>query len=281
MLAMISDIHSNREALDAVFQVIDRLDGLEEIICLGDVIGYGAEPEYCVDVIRKRCSVCLMGNHDLALFRGAHDFNPIARGAIDFTLKRMRPRGFLAPSAKRSRWKFLRNLPEEYRLGDYAFFHASPRDPIREYVLATDGLVKPEKMESIYQNFERLAFVGHTHQPGLHGPAPHYRFFGLTGNERTSFHVPPGVHALINVGSVGQPRDGDPRSCFATVEEAPEDGDLLKDHGVDHDFGGGVSERGHIVTWYRVKYDYESTMRKIRAEGGLHEMLARRLAVGK
>lgn len=281
MLVLISDIHSNREALDAVFAKIQELPGEREVICLGDIIGYGAEPEYCVDMIRKHCSVCLMGNHDKALFDGAHDFNPIARGAIDFTIRRMRPRGFFTPAAKRSRWKFLRGLVQEYRVGDYAFFHASPRDPIREYVLATDGLVKPDKMEEIFQHFDHLAFVGHTHQPGLHGPGPNYRFYGLSGRERTSFHVPRSMPGLVNVGSVGQPRDGDPRSCFATIEPAPKDGDLIEDHDVDHDFAAGSGERGYLIRWYRVPYDLESTMAKIRQEPGLHEMLARRLAVGK
>jgi predicted phosphodiesterase len=89
-VAIISDIHSNREALDAVLAHIDS-QGHETIYCLGDVVGYGPEPEYCVDRVRERCQLCLMGNHDDALFRDASDFNPHARSAIEFTRRRMEP----------------------------------------------------------------------------------------------------------------------------------------------------------------------------------------------
>ena len=89
-LAIISDLHSNREALEAVFADI-RSKGFTDLICLGDVVGYGPDPEFCVDLVRGHARWCLMGNHDEALFRDASDFNPHARGAIDYTRRRMQP----------------------------------------------------------------------------------------------------------------------------------------------------------------------------------------------
>ncbi|MBL8696514.1 MAG: metallophosphoesterase family protein [Planctomycetes bacterium] len=252
MIALISDLHSNREALDAVFAVIDRLPGIEKVYCLGDVVGYGPEPEYCVDKVRERCEVCLLGNHDEALFNGAQDFNPHARGAIEFTVRRLKP-GILSTGTKRARWEFLRSLPTTHRVGRYLFVHASPRDPVREYVLATDGFLNPEKLEAIFRTYEGACFVGHTHQPGVF-------------RRNLRFEVPPegdawvdlpeGEQVLVNVGSVGQPRDGDPRACFAVLD-------------------------GSRMRWFRVPYDFNATMAKIRATPGLDEVLARRLAIGR
>jgi diadenosine tetraphosphatase ApaH/serine/threonine PP2A family protein phosphatase len=243
------------------------------------VIGYGAEPEYCVDVVRSRCDVVLLGNHDQALFQGAGDFNVIARGAIGFTVARLKPRGLFPGADKRKRWQFLRSLPTTHRRGELSFFHASPRDHVREYVLGSDSLVHREKMEAIFACFEGISFIGHTHQPGVHGPAPNYRFHATTdlGRSTIACHVPQGLSALVNVGSVGQPRDGDPRSCYATVAPAPKDGSMK----VDFDLGGANSRPGYIVRWHRVPYDVPRTMAKIRAQDGLHEVLARRLEVGK
>jgi diadenosine tetraphosphatase ApaH/serine/threonine PP2A family protein phosphatase len=259
VIVLISDIHSNREALDAVFAAIDSLKGVERIYCLGDVIGYGPDPEYCVDLVRERCQVCLLGNHDEALFVGAADFNPHARAAIEFTARRLRP-GLLASGAKRVRWDYLRARPTTHREGRMLFVHASPRDPVREYVLATDGLLNPEKVEAIFRSFEGVSAMGHTHQPGVFRrnlrfelPPPQE---GAKYENGEWLELPPGEQALVNIGSVGQPRDGDNRACFASIEEAR-------------------------VRWYRVPYPFEATMEKIRRTPGLDEVLARRLAIGR
>jgi predicted phosphodiesterase len=252
VIAVISDIHSNREALDAVFAVIDATAGVDKVYCLGDVIGYGPEPEYCVDKVRERCQVCLLGNHDEALFAGAHDFNPYARGAIEFTGRRLRP-GLLSSQQKRARWEFLKSRPTSFREGSYLWVHASPRDPVREYVLATDGLLAPEKLEAIFRTFEGWAFCGHTHQPGIF--RRNLRF-DLPPADGGWLELPENESCLVNVGSVGQPRDGDNRACFAFVE-------------------------GNKVKWVRVPYDFAKTQEKIRATQGLDEVLARRLAIGR
>jgi diadenosine tetraphosphatase ApaH/serine/threonine PP2A family protein phosphatase len=251
-LAVISDLHSNREALEAVFAHIQAA-GISDLVCLGDVIGYGPDPEFCVDVVRGHARWCLMGNHDEALFRDASDFNPHARAAIDFTRERMQPRWY-SSAEKKSRWKYLKALPLRVEEHGMLFVHGSPRDPVREYVLSTDGILNPDKLRSIFDGFERVAVAGHTHQPGVHEDDG--RFFGLNGLDTWSHEFAPGRKYFVNVGSTGQPRDGDNRSCYAVLEE----------------------ER---VTWFRVPYDFRATMSKILATGKLAEILARRLAVGK
>jgi diadenosine tetraphosphatase ApaH/serine/threonine PP2A family protein phosphatase len=251
-VAIISDLHSNREALEAVFDDIRRR-GVTDLICLGDVIGYGPDPEYCVDLVRGHARWCLMGNHDEALFRDASDFNPHARGAIDYTRRRMQPHWW-SSTEKRARWKWLRSLPLRMSEGRFLFVHGSPRDPVREYVLSTDGILNPDKLRAIFSSFDGVGVAGHTHQPGVHDED--MRFQALNGAEELTVPLETGHKYFINVGSTGQPRDGDCRACYAVLED-------------------------HQVTWYRVNYDFRTTMDKIMRTGSLSEILARRLAVGK
>lgn len=251
-IALISDLHSNREALDAVFADIDG-QHVDAVLCLGDVVGYGPEPEYCVDVVRQRCQLCLMGNHDEALFRDASDFNPHARGAIEFTRERMQP-AWWSSGDKKARWKYLKGLPLSHTIGRFLFVHGSPRDPVREYVLSTDGYLNPEKLRAVFDSFEGVALGGHTHHPGMHDE--NLRFHGLNGAESLTLELPADKRFFINVGSVGQPRDADNRACYAILED----------------------ER---ITWRRVPYNFQITAEKIVRTGALSEVLARRLAMGK
>ena len=251
-IAIISDLHSNREALEAVYEHI-RTQGVSRLFCLGDVIGYGAEPEFCVDLVRGHCEICLMGNHDEALFRDASDFNPHARGAIEYTRRIMKPRWY-SGNAKKARWRFLRTLPETHAEGRFLFVHGSPRDPVREYVLSTDGFLNPEKLRAVFDSFEGVALGGHTHHPGMHDES--LAFHGLNGEASTTMEIPAQGKFFINVGSTGQPRDNDNRACYAILE----------------------SDR---ITWHRVPYDYRATMQKILDTGELSDLLARRLAIGK
>jgi len=251
-LAIISDLHSNKEALEAVFADIRRR-GITDLVCLGDVVGYGPDPEFCVDLVRGHARWCLMGNHDEALFHDASDFNPHARGAIAYTRRRMQPRWW-SSSEKRARWKWLKNLPLRNNEGRFHFVHGSPRDPVREYVLSTDGILNPNKLRAIFDSFEGVGVAGHTHQPGLH--YEDLRFQALEQASELCLPLEPGKRYFVNVGSTGQPRDGDSRACYAVLEE-------------------------HQVTWYRVEYDFRLTQDKILGTGVLSEILARRLAVGK
>lgn len=251
-IGLISDIHANREALDAVVEHL-RGQSVDRVFCLGDVIGYGPDPEYCIDVVRELCELTLMGNHDEGLFHGAEGFNPHARSALEFTRRRLRPHWYSSRVVK-ARWQWLRDLPREHREGRFLWVHGSPRDPVREYVLATDGFLNPTKLRAIFDAYEGIAFAGHTHQPGVIDAD--FKFHGLDGEETTTFEFAPDQQYFVNVGSVGQPRDGDPRSCYAVLEE----------------------DRVH---WHRVPYDFTVTQKKIHQTGELHEILASRLPLGR
>src|SRR5207244_4686240 len=117
------------------------------------------------DVVAERCSLVLQGNHDEAVFKGAEDFNPIARQALETNREMIRP-GLFKSAAKRARWNFLRDLKPTERRGDLLFVHGSPRDPVREYVMKTDVVFAPQKMEEIFRLIPSFCCGGHTHQPG-------------------------------------------------------------------------------------------------------------------
>ncbi|MBK8178512.1 MAG: metallophosphoesterase family protein [Planctomycetes bacterium] len=251
-VAVISDLHSNREALEAVFAHI-QAQSIGTVFCLGDVVGYGPDPEFCVDLVRGHAKLCLMGNHDEGLFRDASDFNPHARGALEYTRARMHP-SWYSMSEKRARWRWLEGLVLSHREGRFLFVHGSPRDPVREYVLSTDGFLNPEKLRAVFDSFEGIAVAGHTHHPGMH--TEDLAFHSLGGNTTCTMALPETGKAFINVGSVGQPRDGDNRACYAVLEDRQ-------------------------VTWHRVAYDFQLTAQKIMRTGALSEVLARRLALGK
>ncbi|MEX1024280.1 MAG: metallophosphoesterase family protein [Planctomycetota bacterium] len=250
--AVISDLHANREALEAVFAHV-QAQGITDLVCLGDVVGYGPDPEYCVDLVRGHARWCLMGNHDEALFRDATDFNPHARGAIEYTRKHMEP-AWWSSTEKKARWKWLKSLPLWIEEGRFLFVHGSPRDPVREYVLSTDGFLNPEKLSAVFEGFTSVGVAGHTHQPGVHDET--FQFTPLPGESSFRFELDSAKKYFVNVGSTGQPRDGDVRACYAILEE-------------------------DAVTWHRVEYDFRRTMEKIDRIAALHPNLARRLAVGK
>jgi len=249
LFAIISDLHSNLAALEAVFRRIDEL-GIEDVYCLGDVIGYGADPEACIDLVMKRCQFTLQGNHDWGLTQDRlEDFNPLARDSLLWTRKRLKPRLF---SPKRNRrWRFLAELPTRVDRHGMRFVHASPRDPIKEYILKSDGFLDPEKIEDNFSRIDGPCFNGHTHWPGI--MRQDFRFSQATA-DRLEFELPEG-RSIINVGSVGQPRDGDPRACFLVVDDKQ-------------------------LRYQRVTYDIERTQRRI-LEAKLSPYLAERLGKGR
>ncbi|MDF1797545.1 MAG: metallophosphoesterase family protein [Planctomycetota bacterium] len=251
-LALISDLHSNRPALEAVFADIDA-QGVTEIACLGDIVGYGPEPEWCIDQVMERCAWSLMGNHDEALFAGAAEFNTYAREALRFTRKRLRPRWYKGSRAK-ERWEWLRGLPTTWREGRFLFVHGSPRNPVREYVLSTDGILNPTKLRAVFGAFSGVCLAGHTHQGGVF--TSDLRFQGLGGADEMTFELPEGEQFFLNVGSVGQPRDRDPRACYAILEEG-------------------------AITWRRVEYDVRTTQERILQIPELPQVLAQRLSLGR
>jgi diadenosine tetraphosphatase ApaH/serine/threonine PP2A family protein phosphatase len=260
VFALISDIHSNLPALTAVFDRIDAL-GVEEVNCLGDIVGYCAEPEPCVRLVMNRCKWTLMGNHDWGLFHGASEFNPLAGEALAYTRKVLKP-GWLA-YRKRAVWDFLKNLPDRKADHGWLFYHGSPRNPIMEYVLRSDEHFDPDKLKGIFSRINRPGFVGHTHYHGI-TRSDSTQLAGAFQPVAVAHFIPAteDVHTfeldgscVVNVGSVGQPRDGDRRACFAVV-------------------------RDNQVEIHRVEYDYSRTQDKIRS-AGLHPALADRLGRGK
>jgi predicted phosphodiesterase len=244
-VAAITDIHANLPALEAVLEAIDDA-AIDEIWCLGDVIGYGAEPDECADLVRERCAICLVGNHDLAVL-GAIDvgaFSEAAAAAVAWTRENVAERTLT----------MLRELEPEGEREGIALFHASPRDPVWEYVLSAEQAdacldVQPE----------RIALIGHSHVSLFFvRPEDDEQREGIRGaqsSDDTLLDLSAGCW-LINPGSVGQPRDGDPRAAWLELDT------------------GDPSARFH-----RVGYDVERAAASIFS-AGLPRRLADRLHVG-
>ena len=261
--ALISDLHANLPALEtALADAVER--GVQRIVCLGDVVGYGGSPRACVDLVIEYCGeaaverglqpgFCLQGNHEHALLNSAEDFNPNARAAIDWTRDQFshglaRERGY-------DYWDFFDGLEARFQEEHVVYAHGSPRDPVREYMLPAH-IRDRDKMEANFACLDgHICFVGHSHVPAVYfedgrlylpkdteGPYD----LGDLGTNR----------AIVNVGSVGQPRDGDRRLSYALYD-------------------------GRTLSFVRLDYDVERAMADIRAVEALPEFLAARLGQGR
>ncbi|MEO0481701.1 MAG: metallophosphoesterase family protein [Planctomycetota bacterium] len=251
MIAFVSDIHSNTEALSVVFEAIDQL-GVDRVLCLGDVIGYGPEPRATLRMVIDRCELSLRGNHEEGCMNYASDFNEKALRAIEWTRQELNRKD--QPRQENFEfWNYLDAMKIDYRENEVLLAHGSPRDPIREYIIPRDAQ-DAAKMKGCFDLFgdQKLCFVGHSHVPGVYVEGGNY----VPPSECPDGYVLGDGRAIVNVGSVGQPRDGDTRSCFATWD-------------------------GERVRFHRVEYDFESTMQKIRAIPELPDYLADRLAAGR
>jgi len=221
-VAVVSDIHANRHAFEAVLDDVHESETVE-LWCLGDVVGYGAEPDACVELAREHAAVCLAGNHDLAVAGelDLDEFSTGARVAAEWT------REVLDPEHAR----FLAKLTPSGREHGYALYHASPRDPIWEYV--TSALQADLCMDV---QADRVSFVGHTHI-ALAYQRPEAS--SATGDRREDGDILDLSRDewLINPGSVGQPRDNDPRAAWLEL-----DTELLtaRFHRVDYDIQGAA-----------------------------------------
>jgi predicted phosphodiesterase len=255
-LAIISDIHANLPALEAVLASIEEA-AVDELWCLGDVVGYGAQPDECARLVSEHCSLCLVGNHDLAVLdeRDVSAFSPAAAAAVRWT----------QDNATQQTLDFLAGLDPADESRDVALYHASPRDPVWEYVLWPD-----QAAECIGIQASRVSLVGHSHValffvmsddnlpavvPGEAVELPDAAR-GAQAGSGTTLDLTKG-RWLINPGSVGQPRDGDPRAAWLEL-----DTDSWQ------------------ATYHRVEYEIDRAADAITATE-LPDHLARRLYVGQ
>jgi len=247
--AVISDIHANLPALEAVLEDLSDREQ-DEIWCLGDTVGYGADPDRCVELVREAADVCLVGNHDLAVL-GELDtatFSAAAATAVNWT----------RANSSGETLAFLAGLAPLETSRDAALYHASPRDPIWEYVLWPD-----QAAECLAVQEARVSLVGHSHIA---------LFFSIADGENASsgsaeargWQAGAGTELelaadrwLINPGSVGQPRDGDPRAAWLELDT-----------------------EGWRATYHRVSYDIDKAAQAI-VDSGLPPHLGKRLFAGQ
>ena len=236
-----SDIHSNATAFKAVLESM-RDNGVERKVCLGDIVGYGVDTDECVDLVRENMDFCLIGNHDSVAVKNesSEGFNPYAKQAIEWTQKHL----------SKESVAYIRSLPYIHEENDICFVHASPLSPA-DWVYVTDL----EDALNAFDHFsERYCFVGHTHSPVIIASRPmaipkildEYEYV-IANTERL----------LVNVGSVGQPRDRDPRACWCLLDTETK-----------------------CVRLIRVEYDIRETQNRMKKQG-MPSFLIDRLSVGR
>ena len=236
-----SDIHSNATAFKAVLESM-RDNGVERKVCLGDIVGYGVDTDECVDLVRENMDFCLIGNHDSVAVKNesSEGFNPYAKQAIEWTQKHL----------SKESVAYIRSLPYIHEENDICFVHASPLSPA-DWVYVTDL----EDALNAFDHFsERYCFVGHTHSPVIIASRPlaipkildEYEYV-IANTERL----------LVNVGSVGQPRDRDPRACWCLLDTETK-----------------------CVRLIRVDYDIRETQNRMKKQG-MPSFLIDRLSVGR
>ena len=207
--AILADIHSNLVAFEAVLEDLERWGGVEEIWCLGDIVGYGPDPEQCIELLRRYPHLCVAGNHDWAAIGKADVsyFNPEAAAACSWTAEQ------LSPGARH----YLESLPAIICRDDFTLVHGSPREPIWEYVLS---------LATACANFayfeSKFCLIGHSHVPLV------FEYVEEGENCLSSRLLADsalqlrGNRSIINPGGVGQPRDGDPRASYAIYDTEPQ-----------------------------------------------------------
>lgn len=255
--ALISDVHANLAALEAVLAEIDQR-GVDRIVSLGDVVGYGPDPVECVDLVRARCEWSLMGNHDFAVLYEPTNFNAAAERAALWSRERIEHGTDRDSEIGRERMDFLNRLRVRVRMEPGVLcVHGSPRRPINEYLFRDDAVNNPAKMQAVFGRVDHCCLVGHTHVPGVMTDDPDFLSpEALQGR----FAVEADRKCIINPGSVGQPRDGDPRASYAILET-----------------GDGLP----VVEFFRCDYDIERTISRIREIADLDEWLGNRLREGR
>ena len=242
---LFSDVHSNLEAMTVVADALKK-EGVQQSLCMGDLVGYYANPMEVLDLIHSmNCWKILMGNHDAACLGQTplSRFNEPAAQAIRWTRERLAPRHYA----------FLSSLRMREEIGDIDLVHSSPHEPEEWHYL-----FQPEDFERNFRHFPgRICFFGHVHKPFIAEQAPASVGGDIKLLTETEVVLKPGCRYLVNVGSVGQPRDGNPQTAFAIYDTA----------------ASALSIR-------RLDYDFETTMKKT-LDAGLGDFLANRLKAGR
>ena len=208
--AIISDIHGNLEALKAVLADIE-LQGVSAIYCLGDIVGYGPNPRECVDIARE-FTLSVLGNHDQGALFDPEGFSSGAERAIFWTRSELET--IDDTTLARQRWDFLCELPRQIREDNLLFVHGSARNPLNEYVFPED-VYNPRKLSRIFSLIPQSCFQGHTHVPGVFSEDCRFSSPAELGNCFTIGNT----KVMINVGSVGQPRDGIPDASYVILDD--------------------------------------------------------------
>lgn len=243
-IALISDIHANREAFEACLEHAQR-NGVDEYVFLGDYVGYGADPGWVVDSVMayvERGAVAVLGNHDAAAVGQEADMNEDAAAAIEWTKTKL--------TAEQS--KFLSELPLTARRGDYLYVHANPVAPA-EWGYVADLY---SASRSLVSTQSHVTFCGHTHVPTLFHMSITGKFAGFDPIDRVEIPLTARRRWLAVIGSVGQPRDHNPAACYAMLDDAQD-----------------------VLTYIRVPYDIDTAANKIR-DAGLPIGLSYRLYQG-
>jgi diadenosine tetraphosphatase ApaH/serine/threonine PP2A family protein phosphatase len=245
LLAIFADIHANRQAFQACLDAA-RARAAERIICLGDIIGYGGDPEWAVDTVMglvEDGAIALRGNHDQAIGMASDGMNSEAQAAVEWT------RGRLSPAQRR----FLAELPLFREEEDRLYIHSEASSPTRwRYVQSAADAAR-----SMIATEAKITFCGHIHRPQLYSMSVTGKMTSFVPISNVPVQLSKGRQWLVVAGSVGQPRDGDPGACFVTFDTTTRE-----------------------ITYCRVPYDVEAAARRIR-EAGLPGWLAERLSVGR
>jgi diadenosine tetraphosphatase ApaH/serine/threonine PP2A family protein phosphatase len=243
--AVFADIHANRQAFSACLDVA-RARGAERIVCLGDIVGYGADPEWAVDSVMALVdhgALAVFGNHDHAIGTPSETMNAEAQMAIEWTRRRL-------SLAQR---RFLAELPLTRREDDRLYVHSEASHPARWYYVRGT----PEAARSLEATDAHVTFCGHIHRPALYSMSSAAKMTSFIPANDVPVQLLGGRRWLAVLGSVGQPRDGDPAASFAMLDTASSE-----------------------ITYCRVPYDVEAAAERIRANG-LPHWLADRLLVGR
>ncbi len=300
--AIISDIHGNLEAFEAVLKAIDARK-VDQIICLGDILGYGPNPLECVDLVAARCVWSLMGNHDYAVLYEPTNFNNVAKQAAYWTRECLDEAAEQDVESGNRRLDFLNRIKPRVRFEDlYTCVHGSVRKPINEYVFDTDVVDDPRKMREIFDRIENRCLVGHTHVPGIfqwteedgadftasaHLPNPE------SDDESDEVHLDPNADTAMGLPSLDEntdpTADGDPllvgvhefderEKCIVNPGSVgqPRDGDERASFAILD-----TNQSPHVVEFYRLRYDVDAVIAKINAIPELDNWLGDRLAVGR